>query len=154
MKKPRSTTQPTLYSINGLSEQTGVDRRTIKKRLRDIPPRKMDGVSAMYALEDLTNATAQTTEADTLKEQKLSEEVRKLRIKNDKDEGKLVARTEVASAVRRALAQVATLSESKLVNEYPTAVAGLDCPQARVYGKRLHDALMEECQKLAKEFPE
>jgi len=105
-------------------------------------------------ISDNQDKIKSATESDTLKEQKLSEEVRKLKLANDIKERLLVQKFEVASAIRRALAQVATLSESKLVNEYPTAVAGLDCPQARVYGKRLHDALMEECQKLAKEFPE
>ena len=152
MKKPSST--PKLFSISGLSEQTGTDRRTLRKRLRDVVPRKMKGVSAMYALEDLAAATSATTDADTLKEQKLAQEVRKLKLANDIKERLVVSKSEVASAIRRALAQVAGLSESKLVNEYPTAVSGLDIPQARLYGKRLHDSLMEECQKLAKEFPE
>lgn len=152
MKKPSSTTK--LFTINGLSDETGVDRRTIKKRLAGTEPRKVEGSSKLYALDDLANATADATDNDPLRDQKLREEVRKLKIANDAKDRILVPKSDVAAAVRRALAQVATISESKLVNEYPTAVAGLDVPQARIYGRRLHDALMGECQKLAKEFPE
>lgn len=90
----------------------------------------------------------------SLRDQKTREEIRKLRIKNDKDEGRLVLRTEVAAALRRSLGAVASICESKLVNEWPVAVAGLDVPQARVYGKRLHDSIMAECAKASKEFPE
>lgn len=90
---------------------------------------------------------------ESLKEQKTQEEIRKLRIKNDKDEGKLVLKSDVAAAIRRALGGVAGICEAKLVNEWPTAVAGLDPAQARVYGRRLHDKIMEECQQLSKEFP-
>jgi len=35
----------------------------------------------------------------------------------------------------------------KLENEYPLAVAGLDVPQARVYGRRLGDDILSEHQK-------
>ncbi len=90
----------------------------------------------------------------TLKDQKTAEEIRKLRIKNDKDQGKLIAKAEVAGAIRRVLGKVSSITESKLVAEYPTVVAGLDPAAARVYGRRLHDLLMAECQALAKEFPE
>jgi hypothetical protein len=90
----------------------------------------------------------------SLKDQKTAEEIRKLKIKNDRDEAKLILKSDVAASIRRVLGQVSSIAESKLVNEWPTAVAGLDVAQARIYGRRLHDALMLEYQKLAKEFPE
>lgn len=90
----------------------------------------------------------------TLKDQKTQEEIRKLKIKNDKDQGKLVLKSEVAAAIRRAIGAVSSILESKLVHEYPTVVAGLDPAAARVYGRRLHDLIMVDCQALAKEFPE
>src|SRR5690348_4992546 len=96
----------------------------------------------------------QTNGQLTLKDQKTAEEIRKLKIKNDKDQGKLVAKADVAAAIRRALAGVSGICEAKLVNEYPTLVSGQDPPAARVYGRRLHDLIMAECQKLAGEFPE
>lgn len=85
---------------------------------------------------------------------KYREEVRKLKIINDERQGKSVLKVEIVAAVQRALSQVSQIAEAKLVNEYPSAVAGLDVPQARVYGRRLYDQLMIEFRKLSKEFPE
>lgn len=90
----------------------------------------------------------------TLRDQKIAEEIRKLKIRNDKDAGKLIARVEVAAAIRRALASVAGIIEAKIVGEWPSAVAGLDPAQARVYGRRLYDEVMAQCELLKKEFPE
>ena len=115
MKKLSST--PTLYTVNGLSEQTGVDRRTIKKRLAGTKPRKMDGVSAFYALEDLTEATAQTTDADSLKEQKLREEVRKLKLANDIKERVLVNGSEYEAAMETVIPQVISMLYQKVAVE-------------------------------------
>jgi hypothetical protein len=97
-----------------------------------------------------------TTASDvmTLKDQKTQEEIRKLKIKNDKDQGKLILKTEVAAAIRRALGRVSSIVEAKLVLEYPTVVSGMDPDAVRVFGRRLHDLIMAECQGLAKEFPE
>ena len=100
------------------------------------------------------DVTASSDGPLTLKDEKTKEEIRKLRIKNDKDQGKLVLKAEMASAIRRALGKVSSICESTLVHEFPTVVAGLDPAAARVYGRRLHDLLMSECQALAKEFPE
>jgi hypothetical protein len=147
MKKPSST--PTLYTVNGLSEQTGVDRRTIKKRLRDVAPRKTDGGNKLYALEDLTAATEQTTDSDSLKEQKLKEEVRKLKLANDIKERLLVPRQEQAAAIRRAGAGIVPIGEAKFVNEAPVAGSMLEVPQLRIVLRRYWDSFLEECQKLA-----
>lgn len=79
---------------------------------------------------------------------------RKLKNKNDRDEGKVVSKAAIAAAVIRILGRVAGFLESKLVNELPSAMAGLDVPQGRVYGRRLFDQIMVFMQSLAKEFPE
>lgn len=41
-----------LYSINALSEELRIDRRTLKKHLSGIPPAKVEGKSKLYRLED------------------------------------------------------------------------------------------------------
>jgi hypothetical protein len=92
-----------------------------------------------------------TTGGVALRDQKMAEEIRKLRIRNDKDEGKLVPMDWIASGDTRILARVDQILEQKLSNEYPSAVAGLDVPQARVYGKRLGDQIREEFNKLKEE---
>jgi hypothetical protein len=84
-----------------------------------------------------------------LRDQKIAEEVRKLRIKNDRDETKLIPVEDVCRVHAEMLARVDAILEQKLSNEYPSAVAGLDVAQARVYGKRLGDQVRGEFQKLA-----
>lgn len=87
-----------------------------------------------------------------MRQNKLMEEHRKLKILNDLKEGQLVPVEKVKHTHSRTLARIDQIIEQKLSNEYPSAVAGLDVPQARVYGKRLGDQLREEFQKLAEEW--
>jgi hypothetical protein len=54
--------------------------------------------------------------------------------------------------VSRVLARVDQILEQKLSNEYPAAVAGLDVPQSRIYGKRLGDQIRTEFQGLKEEW--
>jgi hypothetical protein len=42
------------YTINKLSELTGIDRRTLKKRLDDVEPAKVEAGRKYYTLEDAT----------------------------------------------------------------------------------------------------
>lgn len=94
------------------------------------------------------NSDKVASQAVTLKDKKVAEEIRKLKLKNDKDEGKLVPRAAVAESIRKVSGPINFLIDQKLENEYPSAVAGLDVPQARIYGKRLADSIKEEFQKL------
>ena len=87
-----------------------------------------------------------------LRDRKIEEEIRKLKIRNDLDAGKLIAIDRVREINGRILAAVDAILEQKLSNEYPSIVAGLEVPQARVYGKRLGDSIREEFQKLNKEW--
>jgi hypothetical protein len=44
------------WTINRLSDETGLDRRTIKKILQDTAPHDVDGKSEFYKLADFTKA--------------------------------------------------------------------------------------------------
>lgn len=92
-------------------------------------------------------------DAIPLKDQKLNEEIRKLKIKNDKDEGKMVARTEVAASVRQTLSAVGPILEAKLQNEWPMTVSRLDPPQCRKYGKELTDEILKQFEELERLWP-
>jgi len=76
------------------------------------------------------------------KDQKVIEEVRKLRIANDAKEKLLLRADEVVASWSTQYAFIKKTLIQKLENEYPTAVAGLDVPQARIYGKRLVDEIL------------
>lgn len=81
--------------------------------------------------------------------EKLLEEVRKLRIANDQKDRIVILKDKVKGANATCIERVRTMLEQKLENEYPSAVAQMDVPQARVYGRRLGDQILLEFQKLS-----
>ena len=73
-------------------------------------------------------------------------------IANDRAEGKLVSVDEIREKLQPlASGQLAVLRQ-KLELEYPTVVAGLDVPAARVYGKRLIDDLTTRMRQLVDQW--
>lgn len=87
-----------------------------------------------------------------LRDRKTLEEIRKLKIANDFKEGVLIRRQSVVESIGRVAAAIDGLLERKLCEEYPSAVAGLDVAQARIYGRRLSDSIRELFMALAKEW--
>jgi signal recognition particle GTPase len=138
------------YSVNALSKLLGRDRRTIDKALVGIPPTRIEGKTKFYLLEEVEQAIRERNVK--LKDDKLTEEIRKLRMANDEKDKKLILKSKVKESLRRCLTPAAAILEQRLVNEYPTGVAGLDVPQARIYGKRLCDELMVFLQSLETEW--
>lgn len=111
----------------------------------------VDGEVLKAWLADPANMKA-LGDSTSLKEKELYERWRKLKIANDKTEGRLIERNRVAETVQRLGAKVQELLLQKLCNEYPAAVAGLDVAQARVYGNRLRESILKEFQSLATEW--
>lgn len=140
-------------AASGLKISLEIVRRAKKHGCSAFRGSRVDGNMLKKYIAEHSDELKAMGDEISLRETKLSEEIRKLRIKNDRDEGKSVPKVEVASAIRRALAGVAGILEAKLVAEWPSAVAGLDPAQARVYGRRLYDDVMVQCQALEKEFP-
>jgi len=138
------------YSVNALSKLTGRDRRTLDKALMGVAPTRVEGRTKFYRLEDVEAALRKP--GSSLKDQKTIEEIRKLKLDNDEKAALLVTKASVKASLRRSLAPAVAILEQRLVNEYPTAVAGLDVPQARIYGKRLCDELLGFLQQLEKEW--
>jgi hypothetical protein len=79
-----------------------------------------------------------------LKQQKLAEEVRKLRLANDTKEGKYVLRSAVIESCRKTLPAMNALLEQKLCNELVSVMPGLSPDQARPYAKKLLDQILAE----------
>lgn len=141
------------FTVTRLSEMTGSDRQTIKRHLLNVKPRNPGERLKKYAFEDLTAAMAgQDTDPGDLKAEKLREEIRKLKIANDAKEEKVILKTKVAAAIQRIIPRAMAAAEQKLVNEWPSAVAGLDVPQARIFGKRVFDDLMKSFCEFGDEF--
>lgn len=141
------------YSVNALSKLLGKDRRTIDKALVDVAPTRTEGKTKFYRLADVEQALRDRCNgAAQLKDEKLIEEIRKLRTANDFEDGKLVLRSAVCESLRRCLSPMVATLEQKFVNELPTAAAGLDVPQLRIVAKRYLDDALVSCQELAKEW--
>jgi phage terminase Nu1 subunit (DNA packaging protein) len=82
--------------------------------------------------------------------QVLRQQARRLRLQSDQREKLLVSRAEVCKAMSRTASRVRELLESRLVQVYPTKLAGLDVPRARAYGRQLNDEILAEFAHLSK----
>ena len=78
-----------------------------------------------------------------------SEKLRAQKRQNDYEEGLLVERVKVAEQFQKVFRPVLARVEQMLINEYPSKVAGLDIPAARVYGKRVLDLILEAHREAA-----
>ena len=134
--------RPTGLSINAISEKTGVDRRTLKKRLKDTP--QVDGGG--YNLADVEAALAAAAKADgNLKDEKLREEIRKLRIANDLKESELVPKKLVAGAIRKTLPEIPKILDQRLVQEAPT-------PEEKIRARKAIDECVKIIEAMGKEW--
>lgn len=88
----------------------------------------------------------------SLKDQKTSEEIRKLRIANDAREKMSVLRSDVNGSLSAMEKAVDSLLENMLEKEYPSSVAGLDVAGARVYGRNLRDRIRAEVRKIGESW--
>lgn len=90
------------------------------------------------------------SEGISRKDQKMDEEIRKLRIANDKNEGKSILKTLVDDSIKSAHGQMRQMLEQYLLNESPTATAGMDPPQVRIFNRRIIDKICVQMQQLEK----
>jgi hypothetical protein len=110
----------------------------------------------LSVLEDWISEHAAELEAQQdgggLRDQKLKEEIRKLRIQNDAKAGKLVARSEVIETHDRILSRMRGDLERILVHELPVACAGQDVATARIVCRRYADMAVAAMQQCAEEW--
>ena len=94
-------------SLNALAELTGADRATIKRALADVEPADWEGENPRYTLQQLQDAIGARRQSapPNLKERKLEEEVRRLRIQNDRASGVLIERSLVADRAAKCCAR-------------------------------------------------
>ena len=88
----------------------------------------------------------------SLKDQKLNEEIRKLKLSNDEKERLVVSKEKTAELVARIIQKQREVLEQKLENEYPSTVYGLEIPQIRVHGRRLNDEILKAWQTFHTEW--
>jgi hypothetical protein len=148
--KTKKGRPPKGNSVYSLAQESGIDQRTVRKRLVDaglFPPDD----HPRQKLIDAIKPTKGNGDG-TIKEQKTFEEWRKLKIFNDKEDGLLITKASVIGSIQRLNPKIDALIEQKIVNEYPAAVAGLDVPAAREFGKRFADELRREWAAFKEEW--
>ena len=141
MKTRNSSVPPQGLTINALSEKTGIDRRTLKKRLKDVAQQPGGG----WSLADVEAAASKAAEGGSLKDEKLREEIRKLRIANDLKQGELTKTSHFADLMVKFIPLFLKTFKSKAVDEATT-------PEERVARRKAFDAAMVEIRPLAKMF--
>lgn len=148
-KRVATKKDPDLMTVNALAEKAGVDRRTVRKRLveagRD-PKQK-------HRLAEVVNIIAPPKPEDNapIREKKVFEEWRKLKLQNDEKESQMVSRAWVAEALRKYVSECCDVLDNTLVNEaVPLIVPPEDVPAARIQVKRFVDLAKSKCQKLSK----
>lgn len=132
-------------SIHSLALQFGLDRFTVRKRLVQaglMPPDK-------FPMDKLIESMKPERKAGTFKDKKEYEDWRKVKLQNDFKECKLVLVERVIARDSKLIAAVRGLLSQKLLNEYPSQVAGQDAAHAREYGKKLEDQLLAEFSRFA-----
>jgi len=77
---------------------------------------------------------------------------RKLKLLNDRNAGTLILTATVEQRLHEIAAGQLKILRQRLENEYPTAVAGMDPAQARVYGKRLVDEICSQMRQLVEKW--
>ncbi|PAW89511.1 MAG: hypothetical protein B9S33_02665 [Pedosphaera sp. Tous-C6FEB] len=145
MKQPKQ-------SVHAIAVETGVDRRTIRKRLVDAglyPPDKHPRAQVLDAVRPATG----DKDGDSIKEKKTFEEWRKLKLANDENEALLIPRAVVAETIFKMGPRIAGVLEARLVNQYPTETPGLDVIGMREYGRKLAAQILTEFQSFADLWP-
>ena len=126
-KKPSPTTIE-LVSVNALSDETGIDRRTIKHRLKKagLVVVKKEGRAELYEKGPAIEAIQpKVEEASPLKTKIEFEKWRKLKIENDTKDGLLIPRAEVRERIAATNAKVHALL-TQVENDAPSLFAGKD----------------------------
>lgn len=144
------------YSINALANHTKMDRRTIGRLLKTIP--REGGTAArpewsLKCLEAAGQAAVRANKGSTaLKDQKLTEEIRKLKHINDVNAGLLVNKSEVCAAMTRCQYRLREF-RFELETLWPCRLVGItDVAAARAECRKIVDRIYEVFRSMSVEF--
>lgn len=139
-----------------LAQILGVSRKTIDRKAKDpdSPKPAANGEWDVVAWREFLKHKGIAGKEDLPEKERLSArrllvQCERLEFELDMRKREYVRRAEVAGALTATATRVAAILRQRLENEYPMQVAGLDAPQARVYGKRVVDEVLREVQGLA-----
>ena len=150
--KPQGET----FNVSRLSEISGMDRRTVKSLMRSVPPMAGSATNPEWTLAALEEAGRKLVEkrgaSTALKDQKLAEEIRKLRHVNDSNAGLVVEKSAVCAAFTRGKNKLQEF-RTELETKWPAKLAGLpDVAAAREQCRHVADRIYEVFRGMAVEF--
>lgn len=149
----KKSPQPKDYSIADLMRACDSDRKTVEKVVEHIVPIRTHRRSRFFRLEDVQAAMLARRGDKGLKDRKLEEEIRRLKLANDKQEGSLISVKTVATKLHELSSGQLALLRQRLENEAPSQIADLKDPAAvRVILKRVVDEICEKMCGLVKEW--
>jgi hypothetical protein len=150
-KNKVSNTLKPFTSVEQVAQETGIAWRTAKARLKAAGLLPIEGRTRAEILDAIKPPTGDKP-GDSIKEKLVFEQWRKFKLANDEREGLLISKASIIGSIQRLNPKVDALIEQKIVNEYPAAVAGLDVPAAREFGKRFADELRREWAAFREEW--
>jgi hypothetical protein len=152
-KTPPQNSLDAVFSVNALAKQFGHDRRTIDRFVAHIEPARVDGKTKFYRLADVEAALKEKGSAAPLREQKLAEEIRKLRIYNDAKEGKMEQRAVTVARIQR-LGQDVCAYLGAVAKEKPATLAMTpeDIPRVRIEFQKVCDEMLRKFQGFAEHW--
>lgn len=146
--KTKRFKQPKYDTLQAASSGMQIPIEILKAAKRAGCPNFVHGRVIIAGLQDWITEhddqlRSQITEPGSLRDKKLTEEIRKLRIANDAKEGRLIARSFVVETHAKILGAVLPRVKQVLENEYPKDVHGLSIPDIREKGKATYDAIAD-----------
>ncbi len=160
MKKPPSNTNSrsqVIQTQKAAAKRLGVSARTLRNwRAEGCPGFGSDGTVDLAQVMPWAEKRLVGREgAADSKEEKLREEIRKLRLANDAREGRLVERAWVGERVQRAAGELNAF-RAKSEAEHPTKFAATtgDVAMCRSIVRGIWDEIFRELELLAKHFDE
>jgi hypothetical protein len=139
---------PVYDSIDQCSAATGIPRGAIKlAKRKGCKAFKSNRIYLCDLLPWLfSNDGAAVPWSDVFQEWRAKRE----KLRHDKDAGILINEEDSAEWFLRFAKEAAGIYHQKLINEMPSAVAGLDVPSARIYGKRIYNLTMAALRQIVK----
>ena len=146
-----------IHGLQVLTEKLHVSKPTLRKALVNVTPAgTIPGGHKAYTLEQAKSAMeAQGSRAvgGPLKDQKLAEQVRQLKIANDAKEGVLIRRDIVVAAFGRIASRIASIRTTS-ESQDPPRIVGKDLHEVRAEVRKIWDAVGMCLASCSEEFKE
>lgn len=144
-------------SIEALAGMTSISGRQWREYCKrpGFPAKTERGYDVAACLawkRDNVRARAEAGELGPLKEQKLEQEVRYLRLKGDREERRMIPRSEVDALLLHIATRQKTLLYQRLETELPPKLDGLSAAETRPILRKVADDICDEMRDLTAQF--